>query len=202
MSSLLQETYNPKTSTIINTKGFNVNELFEHYIYLANDCIVLIFNGINLKIRKDISAEDIKSDIYTELLESCYKYYSSKNRCIAINRHMKIYAERYIKRFNNKVEYLEKRDGDTYYYIDDKSIFEYVEGTTMERITTVLSTLTQREQRVLYYRFFESMTCEEIAKILNLSNRERARQIEARALRKLRHPFRSKQLKDYFEFYK
>ena len=64
----------------------------------------------------------------------------------------------------------------------------------------VLSTLTPREERVLRLRFGiddgRTRTLEEVGKEFNVT-RERIRQIEARALRKLRHPSRSKRLKDF-----
>ena len=71
-----------------------------------------------------------------------------------------------------------------------------------EQIEKVLSTLTPREAKVLALRFGledgRSHTLEEVGKEFNVT-RERIRQIEAKALRKLRHPSRSKQLKDYLE---
>ncbi len=71
-----------------------------------------------------------------------------------------------------------------------------------EQIDGVLSSLTKREQRVLQLRFGledgRSRTLEEVGKEFNVT-RERIRQIEAKALRKLRHPTRSRKLKDYLE---
>jgi RNA polymerase primary sigma factor len=66
----------------------------------------------------------------------------------------------------------------------------------------VLSSLTPREKKVLVLRFGlddgRSRTLEEVGREFNVT-RERIRQIEAKALRKLRHPSRSKKLKDYLE---
>jgi RNA polymerase primary sigma factor len=71
-----------------------------------------------------------------------------------------------------------------------------------EQIEDVLGTLTNREQRVLQLRFGledgRSRTLEEVGVEFNVT-RERIRQIEAKALRKLRHPSRSRKLKDYLE---
>lgn len=71
-----------------------------------------------------------------------------------------------------------------------------------EQLLEVLSTLTDREQKVLRLRFGlddgRARTLEEVGKEFNVT-RERIRQIEAKALRKLRHPSRSKKLKDYLE---
>ena len=71
-----------------------------------------------------------------------------------------------------------------------------------EQLNDVLDTLTPREKKVLILRFGledgRSRTLEEVGKEFNVT-RERIRQIEAKALRKLRHPSRSKKLKDYLE---
>ena len=71
-----------------------------------------------------------------------------------------------------------------------------------EQLTDVMGTLTDREQKVLRLRFGldngRSRTLEEVGKEFNVT-RERIRQIEAKALRKLRHPSRSRKLKDYLE---
>ena len=71
-----------------------------------------------------------------------------------------------------------------------------------EQIDEVLSTLSPRERRVLQLRFGlddgRARTLEEVGKEFGVT-RERIRQIEAKALRKLRHPSRSRRLKDYLE---
>ena len=71
-----------------------------------------------------------------------------------------------------------------------------------EQLMEVLSTLTEREQKVLRLRFGlddgRPRTLEEVGRQFNVT-RERIRQIEAKALRKLRHPSRSKVLKDYLD---
>jgi RNA polymerase primary sigma factor len=71
-----------------------------------------------------------------------------------------------------------------------------------EQLVSVLDTLTPREEKVLRLRFGlddgRVRTLEEVGKEFNVT-RERIRQIEAKALRKLRHPSRSKKLKDYLE---
>ena len=71
-----------------------------------------------------------------------------------------------------------------------------------EQLDSVLGTLTEREQKVLKLRFGlddgRARTLEEVGKEFDVT-RERIRQIEAKALRKLRHPSRSKKLKDYLE---
>ena len=71
-----------------------------------------------------------------------------------------------------------------------------------EQLSSVLDTLSPRESMVLKLRFGledgRARTLEEVGKEFDVT-RERIRQIEAKALRKLRHPSRSKKLKDYLE---
>lgn len=71
-----------------------------------------------------------------------------------------------------------------------------------EQLIGVLDTLTPREEKVLRLRYGiddgRPRTLEEVGKEFNVT-RERIRQIEAKALRKLRHPSRSKKLKDFLE---
>ena len=71
-----------------------------------------------------------------------------------------------------------------------------------EQLVEVLGTLTEREQKVLRLRFGlddgRARTLEEVGKEFNVT-RERIRQIEAKALRKLRHPSRSRKIKDYLD---
>ncbi|MFC1869972.1 RNA polymerase sigma factor RpoD [Chloroflexota bacterium] len=91
-------------------------------------------------------------------------------------------------------------------FIEDRDALPPVDAASKqllkEQIDDVLSTLTHREQRVLVLRFGledgRSRTLEEVGKEFNVT-RERIRQIEAKALRKLRHPSRSRKLKDYLE---
>ena len=71
-----------------------------------------------------------------------------------------------------------------------------------EQLMEVLDTLTEREQKVLRLRFGlddgRPRTLEEVGREFNVT-RERIRQIESKALRKLRHPSRSRKLKDYLD---
>jgi RNA polymerase primary sigma factor len=71
-----------------------------------------------------------------------------------------------------------------------------------EQLIGILDTLTPREERVLRLRYGlddgKPRTLEEVGKEFNVT-RERIRQIEAKALRKLRHPSRSKRLKEYID---
>ena len=79
------------------------------------------------------------------------------------------------------------------------------EATLRETIQEVLETLTEREQKVLKLRFGiedgRPRTLEEVGKEFEVT-RERIRQIEAKALRRLRHPSRSRKLKDFLDEYK
>ena len=89
-------------------------------------------------------------------------------------------------------------------FIPDEDASEPSEAASFtllkEQLTSVLSTLTPREEKVLRLRFGiedgRTRTLEEVGKEFNVT-RERIRQIEAKALRKLRHPSRSKKLRDF-----
>ena len=91
-------------------------------------------------------------------------------------------------------------------FIEDEVIENPVDYTTRivlrEQLNEVLDTLTDREENVLRLRFGlddgKMRTLEDVGKVFNVT-RERIRQIEAKALRKLRHPSRSRQLKDFME---
>ena len=91
-------------------------------------------------------------------------------------------------------------------FIQDDHVEGPVDAATFtllhEQLMEVLETLTDREQKVLRLRFGlddgRPRTLEEVGKEFNVT-RERIRQIEAKALRKLRHPSRSKKLKDYLD---
>jgi RNA polymerase primary sigma factor len=92
-------------------------------------------------------------------------------------------------------------------FIEDKSIRNPAEATgyslLKEQIEGVLETLTAREKKVLRLRFGigdgSPRTLEEVGKVFNVT-RERVRQIEAKALKKMRHPIRSKKLKGFLDY--
>ncbi len=98
----------------------------------------------------------------------------------------------------------EEEDSHLADFIPDEDASEPAEAAfyvmLKEQLIDVLSTLTPREEKVLRLRFGlddgRSRTLEEVGKEFNVT-RERIRQIEAKALRKLRHPSRSKKLKDF-----
>ncbi|MCD7753938.1 MAG: sigma-70 family RNA polymerase sigma factor, partial [Clostridiales bacterium] len=89
-------------------------------------------------------------------------------------------------------------------FVQDEDACEPAEAASYtllkEQLTEVLSTLTPREEKVLKLRFGledgRTRTLEEVGKQFHVT-RERIRQIEAKALRKLRHPSRSKKLRDF-----
>ena len=91
-------------------------------------------------------------------------------------------------------------------FIEDEEALAPAEAASFfllrEQLEDVLSTLTPREKKVLQLRFGledgRSRTLEEVGQVFNVT-RERIRQIDAKALRKLRHPSRSKKLKDYLD---
>ena len=80
--------------------------------------------------------------------------------------------------------------------IVDNCLEELKRQNLKQVVTKILSTLTPREERLLRLRFFYNKTLREIGEMFNV-NSERVRQIEAKALRKLKHRSRSKELKNY-----
>lgn len=86
--------------------------------------------------------------------------------------------------------------------IDKSAMKELVTKLERESLESALNTLSEKEQKVLRLRFGlddgRERTLEEVGSEFNLT-RERVRQIEAKALRKLRHPSRSRKLKDYLD---
>ena len=91
-------------------------------------------------------------------------------------------------------------------FIEDQDVLAPADAAAYEllkeQLEDVLDTLTEREENVLRLRFGlddgRTRTLEEVGKVFGVT-RERIRQIEAKALRKLRHPSRSKRLKDFLE---
>ncbi|NMB26994.1 MAG: sigma-70 family RNA polymerase sigma factor, partial [Tissierellia bacterium] len=98
----------------------------------------------------------------------------------------------------------EEEDSQLGDFVEDEHVETPAETATYimlkEELLDVLETLTPREQEVLILRFGlrdgRNRTLEEVGKEFDVT-RERIRQIEAKALRKLRHPSRSKKLKDF-----
>ena len=100
----------------------------------------------------------------------------------------------------------EEEDSNLGDFIEDKNALAPVEAATYHllrnQVEDVLASLTLRERRVLQLRFGledgRSRTLEEVGREFGVT-RERIRQIEAKALRKLRHPTRSKKLRDFLD---
>jgi RNA polymerase primary sigma factor len=89
-------------------------------------------------------------------------------------------------------------------FIEDESVLGPVDAASnqllKEQVHSILDSLSDREREVLEMRFGlrdgQSHTLEEVGQFFGVT-RERIRQIEAKALRKLRHPYRSRKLRDY-----
>ena len=130
---------------------------------------------------------------------------------IAVEMELDVARVREIKKISQEPVSLETPVGEE----DDSHLGDFIEDhdapapadaasfmLLKEQLEDVLGTLTQREKNVLRLRFGledgRARTLEEVGKSFNVT-RERIRQIEAKALRKLRHPARSKKLKDFLE---
>ena len=117
------------------------------------------------------------------------------------------WGEYYPEDAKNHLLYMVEEMGECISIIKKKGIDTIMqEGHVRERfveeISDVLCTLTEREEQVLRLRFGlddgSCKTLEEVGQMFGVT-RERIRQIEAKALRKLRHPSRSKKLRDYLD---
>lgn len=120
------------------------------------------------------------------------------------------FEEQYLMSFkNNDVFEKHQTESDEEDFIPDELIAEedlderIAKAMLKEQLAEVLKTLSEREQEVLALRYGlsdgQEKTLEEVGMIFNVT-RERIRQIEAKALRKLRHPSRSRKLKDYLDY--
>ena len=100
----------------------------------------------------------------------------------------------------------EEEDSQLGDFIEDESLLSPVDSASFsmlkEELEEAMASLTERERNVIKLRFGlddgKTRTLEEVGKEFNVT-RERIRQIEAKALRKLRHPSRSRKLKDFLE---
>ena len=147
------------------------------------------------------------ADTYEAGTQVTYKVYSPEE--IAADMNMPVDKVREILKIAQEPVSLEtpigeEEDSHLGDFIEDDKITEPSEAASFtllkEQLVEVLSTLTPREEKVLKLRFGiedgRTRTLEEVGKEFNVT-RERIRQIEAKALRKLRHPSRSKKLKDF-----
>ena len=125
---------------------------------------------------------------------------------IAARADMQVDRVREIMKVSLETPIGEEEDSHLGDFIQDEQVAVPADAATFtmlhEQLMEVLDTLTEREQKVLKLRFGlddgRPRTLEEVGKEFNVT-RERIRQIEAKALRKLRHPSRSKKLKDYLD---
>jgi len=139
--------------------------------------------------------------------------YGREPSCEEIGRAMDISSEKVreimgLSKMPLSLELPIGEEGDSHLgdFVEDRATLPPVEAASREllkaQLSKVLSELSDRERRVLLLRFGleddRPRTLEEVGKEFNLT-RERIRQIEAKALRKLRHPSRSRKLKDYLE---
>ena len=144
----------------------------------------------------DISCDDYE-DIFENIIEKIVNNGGLKSNnpdqymYHLINSNIKKYNKD-LEAENNKITELVE----DMYYTEDLIFDQIYKSELIMQIHEVLNTLTERERTVIKYRFYGPYTLEETGKRFG-TTRERIRQIEAKALRKLRHPIRSKKLKDF-----
>lgn len=134
--------------------------------------------------------EDLAMDIVVSILESKQKHrYRSLNMELTVVTKEKAKSKDIMDR--EEIEPLTKISNDIRF-----CVYNNTDEGLLYELLFAISSLTYREQCVIYYRFFNSYTLEQVGKIFGVCS-DRIRQIEAKALRKLRHPSRCKSLKDY-----
>lgn len=137
-------------------------------------------------IEKGIDADEIQ-DLCVIFLENGGRKYIPK---------LYLKEKAYKEEFEKELVPFAEDNKDAIYYIDPISYADDL----YERLYNILITLTKRETSVLYYRFGENLTLDQTKKIFNVT-RERIRQVEAKALRKIRHPWRSRNIRDFVDAY-
>ena len=134
--------------------------------------------------------EDLAMDIVVSILESKQKHrYRSINMELTMVTKEKAKSKDIMDR--EEIEPLTKISNDSRF-----CVYDAVDEGLLYELLLAISSLTYREQCVIYYRFFNGYTLEQVGKIFDVCG-NRIRQIEVKALRKLRHPSRCKSLKDY-----
>ena len=189
------------------------------YVYVwERDCGLLKSSKDNDTMLEVIGKESINScvagmnfliDTYNTGTQITYKLYTPEE--IAEEMNMPVERVREILKISQEPVSLETPIGEE----EDSHLGDFIQDDNVpvpadaaaftllkEQLVEVLSTLTEREQKVLRLRFGlddgRARTLEEVGKEFSVT-RERIRQIEAKALRKLRHPSRSRKLKDYLD---
>ena len=140
----------------------------------------------------------LQSNISTYFTDYCFDDKGDVERYLQVLGMVRDY-------FDDNLEF-EKTKSEKGYFMSDDDALAPADAASMsllkEQLADVLKTLTPREAKVLSLRFGlddgNPKTLEEVGKVFNVT-RERIRQIEAKALRKLRHPSRSKKLKDFLD---
>ena len=144
----------------------------------------------------DNEYEDIFENIIEDMIAKNVKL-KSNNMYQYTYRLINSNIKKYNKNLETENDKITKLNEDI--YCSEDLIFDQIYKTElMAQIYNLLNTLTERERKVIKYRFYEPSTLAEIGKRFGLS-RDRIRQIEAEALRKLRKPARSRKLVGFLD---
>ena len=171
----------------------DIYNVSEYLINILNESIYKLIDTTNEKIfNYECRIEDIRENVILKEREQV-------NKISTLMGEITLYTQLLLPAYS--IEKIIENDQEVELGMCDESLESIVSHNLLkEQLISVLCTLTPREEKVLRLRFgFDdesARTLEEVGKEFNV-NRERIRQIEAKALRKLRHPSRSKKLKDY-----
>lgn len=136
--------------------------------------------------------EDLAMDVVVSSLESEQK---CRNRSMTAELSLQIERRNKSKDVMDSM-IIEPLDIATIDKIDYYLIYDHIDEGLLYEMLNVLSTLSEREIEVLYYRFFRGFTLDRTGNEFGVG-KERIRQVEAKALRKLRHPQRAMWIRDY-----
>ena len=172
------------------------------------DRTIDICAGIHTPVHIDEQIKHVSELMDTHYCDSCTQHDVCPNLIAEICEKVEVDEERaftYIMFLMPSVsieELVENEEEPADAFFFDDMLEEISQRELKQTLASILSTLTEKEQKVISMRYGlddgEEKTLEEVGSEFNVT-RERIRQIEAKALRKLRHPSRSKRLKDFIE---
>jgi RNA polymerase sigma factor (sigma-70 family) len=141
--------------------------------------------------------EDIFENIIEKIIENNERLKLKNNPYQYVHRLINSNIKKYSKDLENESNEITELNEDIY-YSEDLIVDQICKTELIAQIYNVLNTLTERQRKVIKYRFYESSTLEETGQRFGVSRTEIGR-LEAKALRKLRHPTISKKIVDFLD---
>jgi len=178
-------------------------------VKIINEMIAGDIDSYNLFKNKvmsyiDSHYPDISHDEYDDIIENIIEKIIENNERLKLKNNPYQYVHRLInsniKKYNKELEIENEivRLNEDIYYSEDLIVDQICKTELIAQIYNALNTLTERQRKVIKYRFFGPFTLEETGKRFGVTG-ERIRSIEAKALRRLRYPTRSKKIVDFLD---